>query len=88
MMKDTMTNAWSAEMEDADDMLEEFLADSDEEDETILAPEQEYVKPMVSITGSLKNPTVPDAEIVDYDDEDEDNDDDNSESKKVVHDFF
>lgn len=67
LMKDTMTNAWSADMDDADDMLAEYLMDSDaEEDDTLLAPEEQYIEPRITSIGNLKPqvlPTVPETEL-------------------------
>lgn len=67
MMKDTMTNAWAADMEDADEMLTEYLMDSDEEEELpILSPDEQYVEPRITSIGNLKPkelPKVPDVEL-------------------------
>lgn len=67
LMKDTMTNAWAADMDDADDMLNEYLMDSDvEEDETILAPDEQYIEPRITSIGNLKSqvlPSVPENEL-------------------------
>lgn len=66
VMKDTMTNAWAADMDDADEMLEEYLMDSDIEEEQILAPDEQYIEPRITPIGNLKRqelPKVPNVEL-------------------------
>lgn len=60
-MKDTMSNAWTADMGDADDLLAEYLAESDDEQEDELVfgalptkkPLVSHVRPLVEPSGSL-----------------------------------
>lgn len=55
MMTDTMSNAWNSDMSEADEMLDEFLADSDYEDSDIEEEmvSESRVKPMVNAANSL-----------------------------------
>lgn len=90
MMKDTMTNAWAADMEDAEEMLNEYLMDSDvEEDENvILAPEEQYVEPRITSIGNLKPQTLPHVPETDLDIEETNTISTKKTDKTAVRDFM
>lgn len=95
VMKDTMTNAWNAEMGDADEMFVEFMADSDAESETeefadTTAPMSEYVEPIINPNGSFKSdtfPTVPNEEEIVLSPIQEEEREATGDSGELVHDF-
>ena len=86
IMNDTMTNAWSADMDTAEDLLEEFLADSDVEDEDDIEINEEYVKPIVDIL-TVKNKKISKLPNVPKSEPDVIQIDDPADDKELVHDF-
>jgi len=91
IMKDTMTNAWAADMDDAEAMLEEFLMDSDvEDDNTVLSPEGQYIEPRITTIGNFKPqilPAVP-ADVLTTEDQHFIKSANPGEKKNVIKDFI